>query len=256
MGDSRRIVITGGGSGIGAAAAELLTAQGAAVAILDRVAGGPAGLPCIVADVRDAAAVDAAIAEAAAALGGLTGLVNNAGVGALKPLETYTDAEWSLLIGVNLTGAFNATRAAVPHIRAAGGGTIVNVSSLSALIPTRGEGPYSVAKAGLLALTKSSALEFAPDIRVNAVSPGFVETPLTVPLLGLDGMRTILESGTPLGRIGTGSEVAEAIAFLCGDVSAFITGHNLVIDGGASLIHAQADPALKQLLEMLATVAP
>jgi NAD(P)-dependent dehydrogenase (short-subunit alcohol dehydrogenase family) len=248
--DTRRILVTGGGSGIGAATVAVLRAQGATVAVLDRKEAGAD----VVADVRDSAAVDAAVAEAVRMLGGLTGLVNNAGLGALQPLETHSDADWARLIGVNLTGAFNVTRAAVPHIRAAGGGTIVNVSSASALTPTRGEGPYSIAKAGLLALTQSSALEFAPTIRVNAVSPGFVDTPLTSPVLGLDGMQALLEAGTPLGRIATAEEVADVIAFLCSDASRYVTGHNLVIDGGASLIHPQADPVLKQLLEMIATV--
>lgn len=249
-----RILVTGGASGIGEATCRLLAERGASVAILDRRSETVLDLPLVVADVRDATQVDAAVAEAARLLGGLTGLVNNAGVGALKPLETYTDADWARLIGVNLTGAFNVTRASVPYIREAGGGTIVNVSSVSADIPTRGEGPYSVAKAGLLALTKSSALEFAPAIRVNAVSPGFVESPLTLPVLGLDGMQQTLEANTPLGRLGTTTDVAEAIAFLCSDASAYITGHNLVIDGGVSLVHPQADPMLKQLLEMIATV--
>jgi 2-keto-3-deoxy-L-fuconate dehydrogenase len=253
MTDPRRILVTGGAQGIGAATCEVLAAQGAAVAVLDRKPGRD-GVPWVIADVRDSAAVDAAVAEAAAMLGGLTGVVNNAGLGSLRPLEDHTDAEWALLLGVNLTGAFNVTRAAVPYLRAAGGGTIVNVSSVSALTPTRGEAPYSVAKAGLLALTKSSALELAPTIRVNAVSPGFVDTPLLTPVLELDGMRATLEGGTPLGRLGTAAEIAEVIAFLCSDASRFVTGHNLVIDGGASLIHAQADPMLKQLLEMIATV--
>ena len=241
------MLVTGGASGIGAATVSMLEHRGAKVAVLDRTLGT---------DVRDAAAVAARVQAAADELGGLTGVVNNAGTGNLKPLEQYTDDEWALLIGVNLTGAFNVTRAAVPFLRASGGGSIVNVASLSGERPTRGEGPYSVAKAGMIALTKSAALELAPDIRVNTVSPGFVVTPLTEGVLGLDGMESLLVANTPLGRLGTADDVAEAICFLLSGASSYITGHNLVLDGGVALVHAQSDPMLKQLLEMIATVGP
>jgi len=123
-------------------------------------------------------------------------------------------------------------------------------------MPTRGEGPYSVAKAGLLALTSSAALELAPHIRVNAVSPGFIATPLTAPLFEIDGIRPGLEARTPLGRIGTAEEVAASVGYLCSDAAAYITGHNLVVDGGAHLVHAQADPMLRELLAMIGGAGP
>lgn len=152
---------------------------------------------------------------------------------------------------VNLTGAFHVIRATAPLLRASGEGSIVNVSSLSGTIPTRGEGPYSVAKAALLALTRSAALELAPAIRVNAVSPGFIETPLTRPLFAVDGVRAGLEGRTPLRRVGTVDEVATTVVFLCSAAAGYVTGHNLVVDGGAALVHAQADPVLRQLLAMV-----
>jgi NAD(P)-dependent dehydrogenase (short-subunit alcohol dehydrogenase family) len=253
----RRILVTGGASGIGAATCRRLAAAGAAVGVLDRdgpgassVADEIGGVPAV-ADVRHAAEVGAAVDALSAALGGLDGVVNNAGTGNVKPLEEYSDEEWDLLLGVNLTGAFVVTRAAVPHLRAAGGGSIVNLTSVTATTPTRGEAPYSAAKAGLVALTKSSALELAPTIRVNCVSPGFVETPLSAGLLALDGMRESLEGGTPLGRPGTPEEVADVVAFLISDASRYVTGHDLVVDGGSSLVSAQADPMLRRLLALL-----
>lgn len=251
-------LVTGGGSGIGAAIARRLAADGARVAVLDRRAeeakaiAEEVGGVAVIADVWDGDAVEAAVAEAASATGGLRIAVNNAGIGALKPLETYSDREWERLIGVNLTGAFHVIRAVTPHLRESGRGSIVNISSLSGSMPTRGEGPYSVAKAGLLALTKSAALELAPLIRVNCVSPGFIDSPLTAGLFDLDGVRAGLESRTPLGRIGRCDEVASAVAFLCSDAATYVTGHDLVVDGGAHLIHAQADPMLRNLLALIA----
>ena len=126
----------------------------------------------------DGDALTAAIGEAADALGGLTGLFNNAGIGNLKSLADYTDREFDLIMRVNLFGTFAGIRAAVPLLLAGGGGSIVNMASVSGVKPTRGEGPYSAAKAGVIALTMSAALEYGPDIRVNCVSPGFVRTPL------------------------------------------------------------------------------
>jgi NAD(P)-dependent dehydrogenase (short-subunit alcohol dehydrogenase family) len=109
---------------------------------------------------------------------------------------------------------------------------VVNVSSLSGLRPTRGEAPYSAAKAGVVALTMSAALEYGPGIRVNCVSPGFVRTPLTEVAAADDATRAELEAATPLGRLGTAEEVAATIAFLCSEGAAYITGQNIKVDGG------------------------
>jgi NAD(P)-dependent dehydrogenase (short-subunit alcohol dehydrogenase family) len=249
------VVVTGGGSGIGAAVCHRLAADGLVVAVLDRdpdgadrVASEVGGL-ALVADVADSAAVDAAIARAADEHGGLRGLVNNAGVGNLKPLTSYSDRELELIWKVNVAGTFHCLRAAAPLLHAGGGGSIVNVASVSGLRPTRGEGPYSAAKAAVVALTQSAALELAPAIRVNCVSPGFVRTPLNEVLAGDDEARARIEAGTPLARMGRPEEVADVVAMLLSDASSYVTGQNIVVDGGSMLTSAQMDGALSNLME-------
>jgi NAD(P)-dependent dehydrogenase (short-subunit alcohol dehydrogenase family) len=246
-------VVTGGASGIGAAVVRRLAADGIPVAVLDRDAEGAAAVAAevggvdLVVDVGDSAALEAAIESAAERFGGLRHLVNNAGVGNLKPLESYTDKEIDLIWRVNVAGTYSGLRAAARLMRPAGG-SIVNVASVSGVRPTQGEAPYSAAKAAVIALTKSAALEFSPTIRVNCVSPGFVRTPLNEMLAADDDMRSSIESGTPLARVGHADEVAELIAFLLSGRSGYLTGQNIVLDGGSLLNSAQMDPVLGPLL--------
>ena len=202
----------------------------------------------LVADVSDSAAVDAAFAEAAAAMGGVDGLFANAGVGLLKPLATYTDREFDRIMRVNLYGTFHCLRAVTPMLQAAGGGSVVTMASVSGVRPTLGEGPYSAAKAAVIALTMSAALEGGPAVRVNCVSPGFVDTPLNNFVIADDDMRADIEHGTPLGRVGLAGEVASAVAFLLSDDSSYMTGQNLVIDGGSTLNSKQVDAVLGRLM--------
>jgi NAD(P)-dependent dehydrogenase (short-subunit alcohol dehydrogenase family) len=247
--------VTGGGSGIGAATCRLFADEGAQVTVLDRDERAAAGVAAEIdgraaaCDVRDGDAVDRAVQEAAAAMGGLTDVINNAGAGTAKPLLSYTDKEWALLIGVNLTGTFHVIRAAGPILLAGGGGSVVNNASLTGLRPTRGEGPYSAAKAGVLNLTQTAALELAPTVRVNAVAPGMIHTPLTDIVVANDEWRAAAESGTPLGRVGSALEVASVIAFLCSDEAAYITGQTIVIDGGSVLPSLQSDALLRVISE-------
>ena len=251
----RKALVTGGGSGIGAATCRRFVEEGASVAVLDRDAeaatavadevGGHA-IPCDVAD-RDALA--AAVEEASDVLDGLTTVFNNAGFGMLKSLHTYSDDEWDRLLAVNLTAAFVVVRAAVPHLRASGNASIVNNVGGVGVRPTRGEGPYSAAKAGMIALSKAAAVEYAPEIRVNVVSPTFADTALTAPLLSDPGLRADVESRIPFGRVGTAGEVADAVVFLASDLSRYVTGLDLVVDGGAQLVSAQADHLLKAFLD-------
>ena len=253
--EGERAVVTGGASGIGAATARAMAAEGARVAVVDRNGPGPrpwptrsAGWP-LVADVADADAVEPRFDQAAEALGGLTVVFNNAGVGSLKPLHTYTPAEVDLLVDVNLKGTFNGLAAAVPLLRASGGGAVVNMASVSGLRPTRGEAPYSAAKAAVIALTKSAALEYGPDrIRVNCVSPGFIRTQLTDFAFDNPAWIEPLEARTPLGRAGTPDDVADVVVFLASDRAGYVTGQNLVVDGGSLLPSAQVDHFLRDLL--------
>ena len=245
--EGRRAVVTGGRSGIGEAICRLFVVEGAAVAVLDRKVDGLAGT-AFQCDVADAGAVDAAVADAADALGGVDILVNNAGMGMNKPLHLYTDAEWALVVGVNLTGTFNCMRAVIPRMLEGGGGTIVNNASFNSVRPLSGEAPYSAAKAGVVNLTMTAAVEYAPTIRVNCVSPGLIATPLTALVTDNPEWRAAAEAETPLRRIGTADDVARLVAFLCSDAAAYVTGQNIVIDGGSGLPNAQAESLIKTIL--------
>lgn len=248
------VLVTGGGSGIGAALCRQLGAQGRRVGVLDRDAesaeqvAAEIGGVAFVADVADSAAVDEAVARAVRELGGLGGLVNNAGVGNLKPIDRYTDREFETIWKVNVAGVFHGIRAAAPVMAAAGGGSIVNVASVSGIRPTRGEAPYAAAKAAVIALTQAAALELAPLVRVNCVSPGFVHTPLNDLIVQDDDLRGSVEAGTPLGRVGRPEEVAQVIALLLSDATSYMSGQNLVIDGASMLASAQMDGVLGTLM--------
>jgi NAD(P)-dependent dehydrogenase (short-subunit alcohol dehydrogenase family) len=272
-------VVTGGSRGIGRAVAERLARDGARVAVVDIDPdgdgtaadpgdvgrGGTAADPgstdargaivtVLRADVADAEAMTAAVERAAEALGGLSILVNNAGFGTAKPLDRYTDSEWSRLVGVNLTGVWHGIRAAASLLRAAAAArgeaaSIVNVAGTTASRPTRGEGPYAAAKAGVVALTRTAALELAPAVRVNSVSPGYIATRLTRAVVDDDDLRARVERRIPLARIGRPDDVAGVVAFLCSGDAAYLTGQDVIVDGGAVLPSHQSDDLLKTLLD-------
>lgn len=253
--EGRAAVVTGGASGIGAAIVRRFAIEGAAVAIVDLDADKGAAVAeetdsvALIADVADRAGLAAAIDEAARRLGAVHVLVNNAGAGSLKRLESYSENEWRRLVSVNLDGVFHGMQVAFPHLRAAGGGAIVNVSSVSGLAPTRGEAPYSAAKAGVIALTRSGALEWGSfGIRVNCIVPGFIRTPLTSLVLDHEPFGAAIDAATPLGRAGEADEVAAAALFLASDLASYVTGAALVVDGGACLVNAQVDSVLSELL--------
>jgi NAD(P)-dependent dehydrogenase (short-subunit alcohol dehydrogenase family) len=259
--EGQKAIITGGASGIGAATARRFAREGAHVAILDIDADGAASIAAEIGghafavNVAKTDAMAEAVAQAAAALGGLTTLFNNAGVGNLKSLHKYSEKEWDLLVGVNLKGTFNGIRAAVPLMleQAAAGVacSIVNMASVSGVRPTRGEAPYSAAKAGVIALTQSAALEYGPAIRVNCVSPGFIHTALTDFAVQADEHRQPIEASTPLRRVGQAEEIASIVAFLCSDQASYVTGQNLIIDGGSVLPSATTEGLFASMLALL-----
>jgi NAD(P)-dependent dehydrogenase (short-subunit alcohol dehydrogenase family) len=244
----QRAVITGGGSGIGRAVCQRFASHGARVAVLDidgeaaqATADTVDGL-AITVDVTDADGMRQALDSAATELGGVSLLMNNAGGSTMAPLAGWDPDEWDRLVRLNLTGVFNGMRAGVPHLLAGGGGAVVNTSSISATRPSAGEAPYSAAKAGVMALTASAALEYGPAIRVNAVAPGMIRTNLTKPLL--DGLPDEVERyrrTTPIGRVGDPEDIADVVVFLCSDLARFITGQTLVVDGGMTLHGAGVD---------------
>lgn len=243
-----RALVTGGGSGIGRATCLALARQGVAVAVLDldkdraeAVAAEVDG-PALVADVTDAEGLARAVDEAAASLGGLSILFNNAGWSTMEALARWSPEQWDRIVRVNLTGVWNAMRAGIPHLLAGGGGSVVNTASISGTRPSAGETPYAAAKAGVVALTASAALEYAPAIRVNAVAPGMIRTGLTSPLLeGIDDMVGHYERITPMARVGAPEDVADVVVFLCSDEARFVTGQTLVVDGGMTLHGAGVD---------------
>jgi NAD(P)-dependent dehydrogenase (short-subunit alcohol dehydrogenase family) len=251
--DGRVALITGGASGIGAAAARLFSAEGAAVAVLDRdgdgagrvvaTLEGPKGL-ALAADVTDRERVEEAAALAASTFGRLDFLYNNAGVPAgFGPVGDLTAADWNLSLAVNVTGTLFCTQAALPHLRAAGGGAIVNHASVAALVGIPGLAADSAAKGAVVALTRTLAAELAPEgIRVNAICAGTVDTPMARPLLEMRGQgdrergARLTAERYPIGRIGTPEEIARAALFLTSDESSFVTGAVLTADGGMTIV--------------------
>ena len=238
---NRRVLITGGASGIGRATAALLRQEGAVVAVMDRDAAAAArvaaecGAIAIAADVSDEASVQRGVDEAAQKLGGLDGLVNAAGIFHPEMMMDTDLALWTRTFAVNMTGVFLVCRAAVPHLQQAGKSTIVNIASGVGLQPTgAGGAAYAASKAGVIGLTRSIASELAPNIRVNAVCPGAVETPMTAGFLrnAAGVVDAAISNRYALRRPAEAAEIAAAILFLSSHESSFVTGVSLAVDGG------------------------
>jgi NAD(P)-dependent dehydrogenase (short-subunit alcohol dehydrogenase family) len=235
-------LVTGAARGIGLATAKRFLAEGWQVALLDiegellrdAVAdiadlGNTLALTC---DVADAAGVAAAIEAVNRRFGRLDALVNNAGVAVFAPILETSDADWSRILAVNLTGPFLCTKAAAPVMREHGGGAVVNITSISAVRASTLRAAYGTSKAALAHLTKQLAVELASlGIRVNAVAPGPVETAMAK-AVHTPEIRADYHDAIPLNRYGLEEELAEAIFFLCSERASYITGQVLAVDGG------------------------
>jgi NAD(P)-dependent dehydrogenase (short-subunit alcohol dehydrogenase family) len=240
----RRVLVTGGGSGIGRSIALGACAAGARVlvagrrsAALEEVVGsapGPGEMSFFTADVTEPTAVAALLSACRERFGGLDGVVAAAGVHSVGPSADLDDAELRRVLETNLLGAFRVTRAAGRMMLEAGSGSIVEVASLSSFGAFPGRLAYTVSKAGVLAMTKTLAAEWGRrGVRVNALAPGFVRTPIQESLIarGLLDLEA-LERRTPMGRRGEAEDMVEPALFLLSDASRFVTGHTLVVDGG------------------------
>ena len=257
--DGQRAFVTGGASGIGAATCRRMAAEGARVAVVDvdhdradEVARSIDGIAFGV-DVTDYDALHAAALDAHSRLGGLTLLFNNAGGSSMAAIHDWDLAEWQRIVTLNLTGVFHGFKAIAPLILESGGGAIVSTASISGTRPAAGEAPYAAAKAAVAALTASAALEYAPTIRVNAVSPGMIATPMTTLLLEQRGLgrEEHMMAKTPLARIGRPDDIADVVVFLCSDLARFVTGQNIVIDGGMTLHGSGVDGVLDVVRELM-----
>lgn len=235
----KRVLITGGAGGIGSATAARFVEEGARVLILDRDAAACARLAAalpglagwIAADVAEPHDVARAFAELDGRLGGPDVVINNAGISLRHPFVDITTDEWRQVIDVNLGGVFYVAQQAARRMLARGGGVILNMGSTNGLMGYPYYADYNASKAGVIELTRSMALELAPTIRVNAVCPGFILTPMQEAEYSPD-MQRVFAAKLPLARLGRPADVAALLAFLASDDAAFITGQAVVIDGG------------------------
>lgn len=238
--EGRRILVTGAASGMGRAIADLFAAEGAGLALLDvneqgvQQAADVLGVVGFACDVADRAAVNATVASAGEALGGIDGVVNAAGILDIKPFDELAPGSWDRMIAINLTGPFNIVHAALPLLRAAARATIVNISSTSALIPMAGTTGYSASKAGLAMFTKCLGFDLGPSIRANSICPGVIKTEMTRYLWQNPEHSARAADRVALKRLGLPEDVARAAMFFSTEDSGFTTGTEFPVDGGFS----------------------
>jgi NAD(P)-dependent dehydrogenase (short-subunit alcohol dehydrogenase family) len=242
----KSVLITGGASGIGRAAAYAFGREGARVVVADlseeggretveKLRAGGVDAHFVRADVTRSEDVAALVAKTVSLLGRLDCAFNNAGIeGAVVSLAEYPEDTFRKVLDVNVLGVFRCMRAELPHMLAQGRGAIVNTASVAGLIGAAGLSAYIASKHAVLGLTKTAALENAKlGVRVNAVCPGVIQTPMLDRLASAaDGLVQGTMAATPMGRLGTPEEIAEAVVWLCSDAASFITGTALTVDGG------------------------
>ncbi len=242
-------LITGGASGIGAESARRLAREGAAVIITDlsvdagealagEITGAGGQAHFIAHDVTSESDWERAVGQGVAKFGRLNILLNNAGIAQTGlTLMTHSLEDWRRTLSINLDGVFLGLRYTGPAIAESGGGSVINVSSIMGKVASPGAAAYCASKGGVLMLTKAAALEWAPlNIRVNSIHPGYIDTPLVSKVIreveNGNELREVLISRHALGRLGLPREIADAVVFLASDESSFMTGSELVVDGG------------------------
>lgn len=248
--NGKTAIVTGGAVGIGRACVERMAEEGAKVAIFDLLEAEGAALAGALTqkghdvafwktDAADEAAMKAAIDAAATRFGGLQVMVNNAGIsGTPKPTDQVTEEEWDRVQSVNVKGVLFGTKHAIPHLRAAGGGSIINLSSIAGLIGVGGLAPYHASKGAVRLMSKNDAISYAAEkIRVNSIHPGYIWTPMVENHLratsdDLEAAKIAAGSAHPLGHMGEPDDIAWAVVYLASDEAKFVTGAELIVDGG------------------------
>ncbi|MEJ5975863.1 SDR family NAD(P)-dependent oxidoreductase [Novosphingobium sp. PS1R-30] len=236
----RKILVTGAASGMGREIARLFAAEGAALALLDRDAAGAAAVAAELdaaahgCDVSDRAEVGLVVTAAGEALGGIDGIINAAGILDIVPFADLAPESWDRMLAVNLTGPFNVVKAALPFLQAAERATIVNIASVSALMPMAGTTGYSASKARLAMFTKAIAFDLGPNIRANSICPGVIKTEMTRYLWENAEHTARAADRVALKRLGEPGDVARAALFFSTEDSGFTTGTELPVDGGFS----------------------